>query len=132
MPANLKLNFIASYQWVLFQGVLCCCALIAMVMLPLAFWQTASLVVVLLAYSYYLWVEWCSTSMTLCLQQEHILLNERPVLLRSAVVWPWLVVLSLKDVKSQKLSQHLIFADCCTTDEHRQLRAYLRFYKSSP
>lgn len=130
MPASLKLNLIASRQWALFQGGLCCCALLTTVMLPIAFWQIIIAVICLFIYSYYLSSAWLDSSVVLLLQKKQILLNDRPVALRTVIVWPWLVVLCYDDLKTDRSSRQLIFTDCCAADEHRQLRAYLRFHHS--
>ena len=129
MPVSLRLNLIPSRQWALYQSALCCCALLAMVNLPLPTWQTVAVVISLLVYSYYLALAWRASAVSLQFQQHHILVNDQRVLLRAAVVWPWLVALSFKHAETQKRSRHLIFSDCCTADEYRQLRAKLRFYK---
>lgn len=128
MPASLRLNFNPSRQWALCQGVLCCCALLAIVNLPLVLWQTITVVISLVVYGYCQFMAWHASAITVELQQHHSLLNDRRVLIRTAIVWPWLVVLAFRDAETQTLSRYLIWPDCCTADEHRQLRAYLRFY----
>lgn len=126
----LELHFVASRQARFFLRMGLVTAAVCCVMLPLA-WAVAALSI-LLAYGFYLWRQ-PQRAGEMRLSDTQCVLTHRGAPPRILNVLPgtWvtehLVVVQGRDAETQRFVTQLIWADSLSADDHRRLRAHLRW-----